>query len=85
LIQRRIRIIKNGEFESAIPLDACLVYRMLDNLAPDEMGPFYPARVDSRDANILTDDVYNITGIIDRHMASVTAKGGGVIGAVADV
>ncbi|KAI0098250.1 hypothetical protein GGR51DRAFT_538212 [Nemania sp. FL0031] len=76
LIQQRIQLVKTGEIASSAPLDQYLVYMsLLDSLPPDESGPFFLRHVDSRDANFLVDDDYNITGIIDWELAISTAKG----------
>ncbi|KFY20696.1 hypothetical protein V491_03508 [Pseudogymnoascus sp. VKM F-3775] len=47
---------------------------LLDFLPPNESGPFFLRHVDSRDANFLVDDDYNITGIIDWELAISTSK-----------
>jgi hypothetical protein len=76
LIQHQIQLIRTGEIAPSAPLDQYLVYRsLLDCLPPDESGPFFLRHIDSRDANFLVDDEYNITGIIDWELAIVTAKG----------
>jgi hypothetical protein len=76
LIQQKIRLIKTGEIASSAPLDQYLVYMsLLDSLPPNESGPFFLRHVDSRDANFLVDDDYNITGIIDWELAILTSKG----------
>lgn len=76
LIQQRIELIKTGEIASSAPLDQYLVYMsLLDSLPPNESGPFFVRHVDSRDANFLVDEEYNITGIIDWELAVVTSKG----------
>ncbi|KAI0491206.1 hypothetical protein F4859DRAFT_508994 [Xylaria cf. heliscus] len=48
---------------------------LLDSLPPNESGPFFLRHVDSRDANFLVDDNYNITGIINWELAISTSKG----------
>ncbi|KAF4634554.1 hypothetical protein G7Y89_g3551 [Cudoniella acicularis] len=74
--EQRIQLIKTGEIASSAPLDQYLVYMsLLDSLPPNESGPFFLRHVDSRDANFLVDDDYNITGIIDWELAIVTSKG----------
>lgn len=76
LIQQRIQLIKTGEIASSAPLDQYLAYMsLLDSLPPNEPGPFFLRHVDSRDANFLVDDDYNITGIIDWELAIFTSKG----------
>jgi len=76
LIQQKIQLIKTGEIASSAPLDQYLFYMsLLDSLPPNESGPFFLRHVDSRDANFLVDDDYNITGIIDWELAILTSKG----------
>ena len=76
LIQQRIQLIKTGEIASSAPLDQYLVYMsLLDSLPPNESGAFFLRHVDSRDANFLVDNDYNITGIIDWELAILTSKG----------
>ncbi|KAI0159980.1 hypothetical protein GGR52DRAFT_563798 [Hypoxylon sp. FL1284] len=48
---------------------------LLDSLPPNESAPFFLRHVDSRDANFLVDENYNITGIIDWELAISTSKG----------
>lgn len=75
LIQQQIQLIKTGEVASSAPLDQYLVYMsLLDSLPPNESGPFFLRHVDSRDVNILVDDDYNITGIIDWELAIFNSK-----------
>lgn len=75
LIHNRIQLIKTGEIAPSAPLDQYLVYMsLLDCLPPNESGPFFLHHVDSRDANFLVDDDYNITGIIDWELAISTSK-----------
>ncbi|KAI8626977.1 hypothetical protein F5Y19DRAFT_184489 [Xylariaceae sp. FL1651] len=76
LIEQKIRLIKNGKIATSAPLDQYLVYMsLLDSLSPNESGPFSIRHVDSRDANFLVDNDYNITGIIDWEQSISTAKG----------
>lgn len=76
LIQQKIQLIKTGEVATSAPLDQYLVYMsLLDSLPPNESAPFFLRHVDSRDANILVDNDYNITGIIDWELAISTSKG----------
>ena len=76
LIQQKIQFFKTGKIASSAPLDQYLVYMsLLDSLPPNESGPFFLRHVDSRDANFLVDDDYNITGIIDWELVIITSKG----------
>ncbi|KAK5633574.1 hypothetical protein RRF57_009288 [Xylaria bambusicola] len=76
LIQQKIQLVRTGEIATSAPLDQYLVYMsLLDSLPPNESGPFFLRHVDSRDANFLVDDDYNITGIIDWELAICTSKG----------
>lgn len=76
LIQHQIELVKTREIATSAPIDQYLVYRSLrDSLLPNETGPFFLRHVDSRDANFLVDDDYNITGIIDWELAISTCKG----------
>ncbi|TRX96856.1 hypothetical protein FHL15_002162 [Xylaria flabelliformis] len=76
LIQQKIQLIKTGEAATSAPLDQYLVcMSLLDSLPPNESGPFFLRHVDSRDANFLVDDDYNITGMIDWELAISTSKG----------
>lgn len=76
IIRQRIQLIETGEIASSAPLDQYLVYMsLLDSLPPNESGPFFLRHIDSRDANFLVDDNYNITGIIDWELAIATSKG----------
>ncbi|KAI1173639.1 hypothetical protein F4777DRAFT_589714 [Nemania sp. FL0916] len=75
LIQQKIQLIKTGEIANFEPVIQYLVYRnLLDPLPPQESGPFFLRHVDSRDANFLVDDDYNITGIIGWELAISTSK-----------
>jgi len=75
LFHQQIQLIKTGEIAASAPLDQYLVYMsLLESLPPNESGPFFLRHVDSRDANFLVDDEYNITSIIDWELALVTAK-----------
>ncbi|KAI9752046.1 MAG: hypothetical protein M4579_005774 [Chaenotheca gracillima] len=75
LIEQRIALISSGEVAISAPLDTYLVCKsLLDNLPIDDNGPFYLRHMDSRDANFLVDDDYNITGIIDWELAVLAPK-----------
>jgi hypothetical protein len=75
LIKQKIQLIKTGEVADLAPLDQYLVLMsLLDSLPPNDFGPFFLRHVDSRDANFLVDNDYNITGIIDWELATLTSK-----------
>ncbi|KAI9875352.1 MAG: hypothetical protein M1830_008587 [Pleopsidium flavum] len=77
LIERRIKLIISGETSTSAPVDAYLVYKtLLDHLPQQEESgpPFFLRHLDSRDANFLIDDDYNITGIIDWELAVLAPK-----------
>ncbi|KAJ3577679.1 hypothetical protein NPX13_g2885 [Xylaria arbuscula] len=75
LVQQKIQLAKTGQVATSAPLDQYLVCRsLIDSLPPNESGPFFLRHVDSRDANFLVDDDYNITGIIDWELAIATSK-----------
>lgn len=75
LIQQRIKLIESKELASSSPLAQLLVYKtLLDSLPPNETRGFFLRHIDSRDANFLVDDNYNITGIIDWEFAIVTSR-----------
>ncbi|KAI9835817.1 MAG: hypothetical protein M1837_003589 [Sclerophora amabilis] len=75
LVEQRIACIKSGELATSAPLDLYLVCKtLLDNLPADDCGPYYLRHMDSRDANFLVDDDYNITGIIDWELAVLAPK-----------
>ncbi|KAI0543866.1 hypothetical protein F4679DRAFT_577314 [Xylaria curta] len=76
LIQQKIQLTETKQVAISDPLDQYLVcMSLLDSLPPNESGPFFLRHVDSRDANFLVDDDYNITGIIDWELAISTSKG----------
>ncbi|RDL40691.1 uncharacterized protein BP5553_00670 [Venustampulla echinocandica] len=75
LIERRIQRIKDGEIATSAPADLYLVYMtLLHHLPSNDSGPFFLRHIDSRDSNFLVDDEYNITGIIDWELATITSK-----------
>lgn len=76
VIRHQIRDLQTDEI-SAISLDdLCLMYTTLvENLPPNEIGPFFLRHVDTRDVNFLVNEDYKITGIIDWELAIVTFKG----------
>ena len=71
-IEQHISLLQNGELTSPNPVDAYLVYMtLLSNLPRNDSNPRYIQHLDSRDANFLVDDEYNITGVIDWELAIV--------------
>lgn len=76
VILRQIQLINSSEIVTSTPSDLYLVYMtLLEHLPPNESGAFFLRHVDSRDANFLVDEEYNITGIIDWELATITTKG----------
>lgn len=74
-IQQQISLIRSRELGTSAPVDLYLAYMtILNNLPPNDSGPFFLRHIDSRDANFLIDENYNITGIIDWELAIVTSK-----------
>ncbi|KAK2751868.1 hypothetical protein FQN54_008540 [Arachnomyces sp. PD_36] len=75
LINHRLALIDSREIAATAPTDQYLVFKtLLDNLPEDDAGPFYVRHIDSRDANFLVDDEFNITGVIDWELATVGCK-----------
>ena len=65
-IEQRIRLVRGGELTAPNIIDTYLVYMtLLKKLPSDDIKARYVQHMDSRDANFLVDDEYNITGIID--------------------
>ncbi|KAI9675960.1 MAG: hypothetical protein M1829_003198 [Trizodia sp. TS-e1964] len=72
-IEHCINLLQNGEITAPDPVDAYLVYMtLLSNLPTNDSNPRYLNHLDSRDANFLVDDEYNITGVIDWESAIVS-------------
>src|SRR5438045_2070128 len=75
LIEERTSLIKTGEIATSAPIEQYLVYKtLLDHLPPNSSGPFFLHHIDSRDANFMVDDEYNIIGIIDWELAILGPK-----------
>lgn len=47
---------------------------LLKYLPPNELGPLFLCYIDSRDVNFLINAEYNITGVIDWELATITSK-----------
>ncbi|KAI9838552.1 MAG: hypothetical protein M1819_004861 [Sarea resinae] len=76
---RQLDFIVEGERLTDRPVDAYLVYQyLLDSIpavfsSPSDNGPFYLKHADDKGDQILADDEYNITGIIDWQWAYTTS------------
>lgn len=75
IINHRLNLVKTREIAPSAPTDQYLVFKtLLDNLPNNDDGPFYLRHTDSRDANFLVDEDFNITGVIDWELATVVPK-----------
>jgi hypothetical protein len=74
-IKHQISLIRSGEIGTTAPTDLYLVYMtMLNNLPPNDVGPFFLRHTDSRDVNFLINDDFRITGIVDWELSVVTSR-----------
>ncbi|KAJ8109021.1 hypothetical protein ONZ43_g6252 [Nemania bipapillata] len=76
-VHQKIKLMKSktGEVATSTAEDQERVYwSLLEPLPPNACSPFFLRHVDSRDANFLVDDDYNITGIINWELAISVSK-----------
>jgi len=75
--EQYLALIADGQLYPQFPVEACLVYRFLQDNASqltDSENEFFLNHVDDKGDHIMVDEDMNITGIIDWQMARVVPR-----------